>query len=151
MDDAVDHLFAGLDPATLAVREMIAGSREMVGRMAARAGMSANDMSAIGALVQHGSMGLSQLADHLGIRSASATEMVDRLERSGHVRRVREAGDRRRVRVSATDAARATSLQAWLPLVRGIDEVGASLSAPERATVLAFFARITTVVTDLDH
>ncbi len=133
---------------TLAVRDVIAGSREQVGRMAQRLGMSANDVAAIGALVQHGAMGVTELAEHLGIRPASATEMVDRLERSGHVRRARDATDRRRVNVVPTEAARTASTEAWSSLVLGIDHVCAGLSPSERDTVLAFLGRLTAVVAE---
>lgn len=149
--DAPGPPYAGLDPVTLAVRDVIAGSHEQVGRMAKRMGMSANDVSAIGALVQHGAMGVTELAEHLGIRPASVTEMVDRLERSGHVQRVRDGADRRRVRIIPTDAARTASTEAWSSLVLGIDEVCSSLSSSQRDTILAFLERLTAVVAQRGH
>lgn len=151
MPDQTDQPYAQLDPATLAVRDMIGGSRELMGRMAQRMGMNANDMSAIGALVQHGPMGVSELAEHLGIRPASATEMIDRLERSGHVRRERDTVDRRRVVITETEAARAASVQAWLPLIRRINEVSVLLSADERAAILGFVRRVEEVITTFDY
>lgn len=141
--------FDGLDPATLAVRDLISGSRELVGRMAHRMGMNVNDMSAIGELVQHGPLGASDLAHRLGIRSASATLLVDRLERAGHVERVRDTVDRRRVTITETDAARQASSAAWAPVIARIDAYCSSLSPAERATVLAFFEHLTDVVTDV--
>lgn len=137
-----------LDPATLAVRDLLAGSREVLGRAAERMGMSVNDMSAVGELVQHGPLGASELARRLGIRTASVTSMIDRLEAAGLVERVRDPLDRRRVTVVVTDAARSASLQAWGPVVRRIDEYCTTLSATERETVVAFFARITAIVGD---
>ncbi|WP_305784599.1 MarR family winged helix-turn-helix transcriptional regulator [Symbioplanes lichenis] len=144
-----DRPFEGLDPATLAVRDLIGGSRRLVGRMAQRMDMGVNDMSAIGELVQHGPMGASELADRLGIRTASVTLLIDRLERAGHVRRVRDTADRRRVTVSVTESARAASYAAWAPLVLAIDAYCASLPEPERAGVLIFFEHLTGVVTAL--
>jgi DNA-binding MarR family transcriptional regulator len=138
--------FDGLDPATLAVRDAIAGSRELVGRMAQRMGMGVNDMSAIGELVQHGPMGPSELARRLGIRTASATLMIDRLEQAGHVRRVRDTVDRRRVTVTETDAARRVSEDAWGPVVQAIDAYCASLPDAERETVLRFFGHLSDVI-----
>ena len=132
-----------LDPATLAVRDLIGASRELVGRMAQVIGMNANDMAAIGVLTQFGPMGVTQLAYRLGIRSASATLLVDRLERAGHVERVRHTTDRRRVVVTDTAAARAVTLEAWLPVVREIDEVCRTLTEGERTFVLDFLHRVT--------
>src|SRR3954467_7428888 len=37
------------------------------------------------------------LGDQLGLNSAAVTALIDRLERVGHVRRVRDTHDRRRV------------------------------------------------------
>ena len=132
-----------LDPATLAVRDLIGASRELVGRMAQVIGMNANDMAALGVLTQFGPMGVTQLAYRLGIRPASATLLVDRLERAGHVERVRDTTDRRRVVLTDTAAARATTLEAWLPVVREIDEVCRTLTEAERAFVLDFLDRVT--------
>ena len=135
-----------LDDLTLAVRDLIGASRELGGRMATVMGMNANDMTAIGELVQHGPLGAGELAERLGIRSASATVLIDRLERAGHAERVRDTVDRRRVVVVDTAAARAANLAAWLPVVRDIDEVCRALPAAERATALRLLERITTVV-----
>lgn len=137
--------FHDLDPATIAVRDLVAESRELVGRMARVMGMNATDMSAIGALTQHGPMGVVALAEHLGIRSASATALVDRLERAGHVERLRETRDRRRVTVTETRSAREASYRAWAPLIGRIDEVSRSLSEPEREVVCRFLARVAEV------
>ncbi|GLY06552.1 MULTISPECIES: MarR family transcriptional regulator [Actinoplanes] len=143
-----DEAFAGLDPVTLAVRDMIGGSRELVGRMAVRMRMNATDMSAIGALVQHGPMGATDLARNLGIRTASVTLLIDRLERDGHVERTRDTTDRRRVTVTETAAARRASVEAWAPVIHRIDEVCAALSTADREVVLAFLGRLTEAVAE---
>lgn len=143
-DDLQDELDE-LDVATLAVRDLIGSSHQLVGRMAQVMGMNANDMSAIGTLVQQGPMGVTELAHRLGIRSASATVLADRLEQAGHVERVRDTTDRRRVVLTATAAARTASLEAWLPVVRDIDQVCRTLTEAERTFVLAFLGRLTAV------
>ncbi|SDS77570.1 MarR family winged helix-turn-helix transcriptional regulator [Actinoplanes derwentensis] len=146
MQEELTELYDGLDPVTLAVRDMIGGSRELVGRMAGRMKMNATDMSAIGALVQNGPMGATELATHLGIRTASATLLLDRLERSGHVERTRDTTDRRRVTITETETARQASLEAWAPVIRRIDEVCAALPEPEKEVVLDFLRRLTDAV-----
>lgn len=140
-----DDSYGDLDPATIAVRDMVGASRELVGRMAHRMGMNPNDMSAIAQLTQEGPMGVADLATHLGIRSASATVMVDRLERAGHVERVRDTVDRRRVVVTETPTARRTAAQAWGTTIGRLDEVCRELADDERDVVMRFLARITEV------
>lgn len=143
---ALEAEISGLDPATTAVRDVIDASRELTGRMARRMEMNANDMAALGLLGVHGPMGAAELARRLGISSASVTVMVDRLERAGHAERVRDTTDRRRVVLTHTDDARRTSLEAWLPVIRGIDEVCRSLSDDDRAVALDFLRRITAAI-----
>ena len=146
MTDVSDPRYLDLDPVTLAVRDMIAGSREVVERIARRMEMGVNDVSAIGELVQHGPMGATELAGRLGIRTASATTLIDRLEHSGHLQRTRDTVDRRRVTVTETETARDAFAAAWGPLVAKIDAYCSSLSPAERSTVLDFFGHLTKVV-----
>ncbi|HWS37951.1 MAG TPA: MarR family winged helix-turn-helix transcriptional regulator [Actinoplanes sp.] len=146
MQEDLSQAFTGLDPVTLAVRDMIGSSRELAGRMAARMSMNATDMSAIGLLVQHGPMGATELAAQLGIRTASATLLIDRLERSGHVVRTRDTVDRRRVTITETAVARQASVAAWAPIIRRFDEVCSALPEAEKAVVLDFLTRLTEVI-----
>ena len=104
--------------------------------------MNPNDMSAIGALMQNGPMGVVALAEHLGIRSASATALVDRLERAGHVERLRDSVDRRRVTVTETPVARQASYEAWAPLIEQIDQVSRALDDHERDVVCRFLTQV---------
>lgn len=141
-----DPLYDALDPATLAVRDLIGASRQLVGRIANEMGMNPNDMSAIGLLAQEGPMGVAEIADHLGIRSASATALVDRLERAGHVERVRDTADRRRVTVVETPAARAAAYEAWRPVIAAINDLCRTLSDAERDVIRDFLVRATALV-----
>ena len=104
-------------------------------------------MVALDLLDVHGPMGAAELARRLGIRSASATVLVDRLEAAGHVERVRHDTDRRRVIVAARPSAREASLAVWLPAILAIDEVGRSLSEDEQRVVSTFLDRITAAIT----
>ena len=134
---------AALDPTTLAFRDLIGASRDLVGRMAKVMAMNANDMTAISLLTDDGPMGAAELADRLGIRSASATVLIDRLERAGHVERVRDAADRRRVTLTATGSARAAALEAWLPSILAIDEVCRALTGTEKVFARDLLGRVT--------
>ena len=62
------------------------------------------DYKTMGVLERLGPMSAGQIAEHTGLATASVTNLIDRLERKGLVRRVRDATDRRRVMVeSAAD------------------------------------------------
>lgn len=133
---------ADLDDATLAVNDVIVAARDLTVRAAGVMGMNPTDMQAVHLLAEFGPMGATELAERLGIRLASTTVLVDRLERAGHVVRVRDTVDRRRVVVTDTAAAREASRGAWWPAIREIDDVCRALSDAEREFALALLARL---------
>jgi len=133
----------GLDELTLAVRDLIGASNELVGRIAQATGQHENDMTAVGMLIQFGPMGAAELARRLGIRSATASVLVDRLERDGHAVRVRDSVDRRRVVITETPAAREANLRAWWPVIHEIDQVCRALPADRRRTALELLGQLT--------
>ncbi len=85
-------------------------------------------------------VGPVELGHRLGMRSASATVLVDRLERAGHVARLPHTRDKRRICLALTPAARHEPLSALAPLTRAVDELASRLS-PEQALVTAQFLR----------
>ena len=142
-DVDIEARIAQLDETTFAVRDLIGASRDLAARMAKAMAMNATDMTAIHLLSEHGPMGAAELADRLGIRSASATVLVDRLEQAGHVERVRDTADRRRVTLTATAAARRASVEAWLPGILDLDEVSRTLPPHDALVVRDFLRRLT--------
>lgn len=74
--------------------------------VADRAGLNRTDLRCVDVLLHHGRATAGQLAREMGLSTGSVTTMVDRLERSGHVRRERDTEDRRRVFIHPTDLAR---------------------------------------------
>ena len=144
-DEAIrrEPALAGLDETTLAVNTLIGAAQDLTVRMARVMGCNLTDMRAVLLLSEHGPMGATELAGHLGITLASTTVLVDRLQRAGHLDRVRDTADRRRVTVTATAAARAASTAAWLPAIHEIDEVCLALTDSERTSALDLLARLT--------
>lgn len=67
--------------------------------IAERLGLHPTDYKALGMLERLGPMGAGDLARHSGLATASVTNLIDRLESKGFVRRVRDEEDRRRVLV----------------------------------------------------
>lgn len=81
--------------------------------------LSGSQAAALAALVTHGPQRMSDLARYLLQQTQTTTDLVDRLEQRGLVRRIRHATDRRVVLVEATDAA--------LALLREIGDTGWSV------------------------
>ncbi|NUV70896.1 MULTISPECIES: MarR family transcriptional regulator [unclassified Streptomyces] len=102
-------------------------------RFAQSNGMHPTDVRALIALMDAARAGEQTTAGHLGsvlgLNSAGSTALLDRLERAGHVRRVRDARDRRKVTVEVDEQAVALGwahfgplIERALGLLRGYDE-----------------------------
>jgi len=68
------------------------------------AGLGATDYQASSILELDGPMPAGALASRLGLSTSATTRLIDRMEYSGYVRRIRDAADRRRVLVEHTEA-----------------------------------------------
>jgi len=69
---------------------------------AAYLGVNGTDARAIDVIDQHGRITAGELARELRLSTGAVTSVVDRLERGGFARRVRDDEDRRRVLIETT-------------------------------------------------
>jgi DNA-binding MarR family transcriptional regulator len=83
-------------------------------------------------------LGPAELSARLGISTGSGTELVDRLERTGHLRRARHPTDRRRVGLHATDEAVARVLSALRPLFDDLDDLAEGFSDAEQDAIIRY-------------
>ncbi|HEX3786999.1 MAG TPA: MarR family transcriptional regulator [Pseudonocardiaceae bacterium] len=73
------------------------------GQVAERAGLSATDSKCLDLAVRADRpLTAGQIADLSGLSTGAVTGVIDRLERAGYVRRVRDPDDRRKVLVEVT-------------------------------------------------
>ncbi|MHA6621118.1 MarR family transcriptional regulator [Pseudonocardia sp. DLS-67] len=82
------------------------------------------------------------MGNRLGMRSASATELVDRLEGTGHVRRVRHPRDRRRVILEISETGRTAVMAELGPLLARFDRVADDLGPDSSTTVVRYLRAI---------
>lgn len=128
---------------TWALWEVMRAATDAGHELAARIGLPYNDVRALGLLTEsEDPLGPVELGHRLGMRSASATELVDRLEASGHVRRVRHPRDRRRVILEVTDTGRDAVLAELGPLLARFDRVADGLGPEGTAAVVAYLRAI---------
>lgn len=137
MGEPVEEL-PELAEATVAVQHLVEAARELSARTSRELGVNHTDMGALSVLEQHGPMGPAELAARLGIRTASVTVLIDRLERAGHVQRSAHPSDRRRVTVSSTPAAHQATLRLLRPSIVAIDEVSRGLDDDARRIVTGY-------------
>lgn len=67
------------------------------GLVADQVGMGWTDLQALYVLANHGPAAPTELAKRVNLTTGAASRMIDRLERAGFVRRVRDGRDRRRM------------------------------------------------------
>ncbi|WP_279631066.1 MarR family transcriptional regulator [Rathayibacter sp. VKM Ac-2759] len=92
-------------------------------------------------------IGPVELASRLGISPGSATELIDRLERYGHVTRERGAVDRRRVLVTARPEAIGRILSDLSPLFAELDGLAAGFSADEQVSIQRYLRDASALLT----
>lgn len=111
-------------------------------RFASRNGMHPTDVRALIALMDAARAGeeltAGKLGAALGLNSAGTTALVDRLERAGHVRRVRGTRDRRRVVVQLDARAVELGWSFFGPLIARAVELLSGYDERELAAIRGF-------------
>jgi DNA-binding MarR family transcriptional regulator len=119
-------------------------------RFAGMHGLGRTDVRALVAIMDAARAGRSMTAGALGeaveLSSASVTALVDRLERVGHVRRVRDEEDRRRVVLEMSDSAMAAGAEFFGGLQRDLVAAMSRYSDAEIAVVRRFLVDMTGVI-----
>ncbi|MGY1501109.1 MarR family transcriptional regulator [Streptomyces sp. QTS52] len=83
-----------------------------------------------------------RLGQQLGMNSAGTTALVDRLERLGHVRRVRDSRDRRRVLLEVDERAVTLGQSFFGPLITEVVAATRNFSDTELATIQRFLLNV---------
>ncbi|MFC9908613.1 MarR family winged helix-turn-helix transcriptional regulator [Streptomyces sp. NPDC059862] len=111
-------------------------------RFANRSGMHPTDVRALIALMDAArggeEMTAGRLGTALGLNSAGTTSLIDRLERAGHVRRVRGGRDRRKVVVEVDERAVELGWSFFGPLIERAVELLRGYDERERAAIRGF-------------
>jgi len=104
--------------------------------------LAPNDVWALEHLLADGPLGPADLARRLGMTSASATTLVDRLEAAGHVSRRPHPTDRRRLVVAPTEQASHDAYAAIALFLADLEAAEADLTAGEREVVARYLDRV---------
>ncbi|MCF6507704.1 MarR family transcriptional regulator [Blastococcus sp. MG754426] len=119
-------------------------------RFAGLHGLGRTDVRALVAVMDAARRGEALTAGRLGsaveLSSASVTALVDRLERAGHLRRVRDDADRRRVTLEMSPEAMAAGAEFFGGLQRDLLVAMEEFSDDELAVVRRFLTGMTGVI-----
>ena len=132
-----------------ALRVLLRTGRETHTAMAHHLGLGETDLAAMDELVSsQAPLGPVELGYRLGIRSASSTVLVDRLQAAGHLRREPHPSDRRRVVLRASESARAEVRATLTPLLVAIGDITARFDTTQATVVLSFLRDVTAAMAE---
>ena len=110
---------------------------------ATRLGVSVTDLHCLNIVESRHGLTAGELAVKSGLTTGAVTAVIDRLERAGYARRVRDERDRCKVKVEVTDAFYTRAGAIWGPVAADWQAALAKrFSAAELATIAAFLAQV---------
>ncbi|MFB9430760.1 MarR family winged helix-turn-helix transcriptional regulator [Streptoalloteichus tenebrarius] len=104
-------------------------------------GMHTTDAYALNVLGVHGALTAGELAERTGLTTGAVTRLIDRLERAGAVRRVRDPGDRRRVIIEAVPREDDPTEKLVAPARRRVAEVFEGYDEEQVRVLFDYFAK----------
>ncbi len=120
-----------------ALRTLTKLSAQVAPTVARRASLTHNELRALEHLMDQ-PMGPGELARVLGVSSAAASGIIDRLEKRGHAERASHVSDGRRTSVTISPSGRIEVIGYLMPMFRELAVLDESLSEEERAAVDRF-------------
>ncbi|MFJ5063405.1 MarR family winged helix-turn-helix transcriptional regulator [Streptomyces nigra] len=134
----------GLQSFAVLLRRMNSEFNRIAQEFAQAQGLHLTDMQALIAILdadpEAGPMTPGLLRRQLNLTSGAVTACLDRLERAGHIHRVRAADDRRVVHLHYAEPAKAVARDYFRPLAHSTDAARGRFS-PEELDVVVRFLR----------
>ncbi|MEU9321635.1 MarR family winged helix-turn-helix transcriptional regulator [Streptomyces sp. NPDC048295] len=134
----------GLQSFAVLLRRMNGEFNRIAQEFAQAQGLHLTDVQALIAILDANApaseeaMTPGRLRKQLNLTSGAVTACLDRLERTGHIRRVRAADDRRVVHLHYAGAAKDLARDYFRPLARSTDAARSHFTADELAVVVRF-------------
>jgi DNA-binding MarR family transcriptional regulator len=109
--------------------------------VASRMKLNATDIEALGVLAVLGPTSPTRLASLLAMGTGSMTLVIDRLERAGFVRRVRDCDDRRSLTIEFVPERRAEASMLYAPLQQQGAEIAKRYTESDLAVIIDYLTR----------
>ncbi|MBK5529200.1 MarR family transcriptional regulator [Pseudomonas sp. TH06] len=130
------------DPVGQQLQQIAILTRKAAGNLGAALGINQTDVAALEHLISDGPLPPTELAARLSVTTAGITQVIDRLERAGHVIRERQLDDKRRVLVCPVPDSVAQAYRHIAPMLNGLGAVLGALDGQDRAVVEAFLGQV---------
>ncbi|MFI8966475.1 MarR family winged helix-turn-helix transcriptional regulator [Streptomyces sp. NPDC053493] len=140
----------GMQSFAVLLRAMNAEFNRIAQEFAQAQGLHLTDVQALIAILDadpghgDGPMTPGRLATHMNLTTGAVTACLDRLEKAGHIHRVRAADDRRVVNLHYAPAGRQAAREYFRPLAQSTDAARAHFSPDELHTVVRFLTEMNT-------
>jgi DNA-binding MarR family transcriptional regulator len=102
-------------------------------------GVNRTDLRCLNILENQGPITAGRLAELSGLTTAAVTAVLDRIERAGYARRVRDENDRRQVIAQVTPLVGERGEQIWGPLAKESNATLSRMSVEELKLMMEFF------------
>ncbi|MEV0170332.1 MarR family transcriptional regulator [Streptomyces sp. NPDC050803] len=119
--------------------------------ISARMDLSAVEEKTLDLLQRSGALSAGELAELTGLAPASVSGLIDRLERKGFARRVRDSRDGRRVNVEIDPDAETRFAPLFAPFAAQLADLYAQYSEAELAVILDFLHRSARIQREATH
>lgn len=141
---------AVIDAVSSAGRQMSASSVMFHARIAEKFGLSVTDWRAWDLVIRHGPLTAGDLARVTGLTPGAVTGLMDRLEKAGTVRRVRDSQDRRKILVRAREQSFHERLAKSLfsPMLQAAEELYAIYTDDQLRTIADFMTRMAALLSE---
>ncbi len=123
---------------TAEVREQQIAYDRFHDAVAAYLGLNRTDLRCLDILDLAGRQTAGELAARMGMSTGAVTAMLDRLEKTGYVRRLRDPADRRRVLVEPTELAGERGQEIYGPFGEQVEPMFARFTDAQLAVVRDF-------------
>ncbi|WP_392887692.1 MarR family winged helix-turn-helix transcriptional regulator [Pseudomonas migulae] len=142
------------DPRSLQIASDVVGqqlqqiailTRKAASNLGTALGINQTDVAALEHLITDGPLPPTELAARLSVTTAGITQVIDRLERAGHVVRERQVDDKRRVLVCPVPESVAQAYRHIAPMLNGLSAVLGALDVRDRAVIEAFLGQVVEV------
>lgn len=108
-------------------------------------GLNSTDLECLDLLCLAGPTTAGQLATQSGLTTGAMTAVIDRLERAGFARRMRDAEDRRLVRVEVLPENVRRVEMLYRPLAAAVSRLNEDYGDRQLATIVDYLSRATTL------
>lgn len=135
----------GVRRPTVLLREILDLTDEFEKHLGKELSVNPTDLEAMEHLIQDGALSPTEIARRLGISTAAATAVIDRLTALGHVARTAHPTDRRGVLVRATPDSVQQAMGTLMPMIMGMDATLNSFSESELETITTYLEGVAAV------